>query len=1567
MIRFILLFVILTFYSGNILSAQCAQGSYTLNPPPVNGQYESGQTVQICLQFNYSQTSVDWVHGIVPIIPEGWDVSSINVTPPPSCSGSGTWGWYQSVTSSANGNTYGPGLFYDQYNDGNPGNNFGDNLSYCGYNLSFCMTITTADCNGDDLDGANLNLQFQILGDNFSGSWGSGGNSCPPGQNTIMPGPGQNTTLSCCSGEEAFLEICSSSPNQILFNSFSSSPAGGTWTNPSGGAFNGTFIPGTSPDGIYSYSFDDGDCAAVSTVEVTTIPEPDAGTGENITICEGADAFNLGDQIIGGDAGGTWTGPGNIPVSDVFTPGVSAPGLYTYTVGDGIDCPTSQTVVNISVEPNPFAGDDGSLTVCESDPQINLFNFLMNGPESGGTWTDPSGGSHDGLLSPSTDEPGNYTYSIGDPPCSSSATVSVTIVELPYAGQDISISLCPDDAPVDLFNVIPGANAGGFWADPDNAGFSGIFSPGSDQPGDYVYQIGGAACNDVAVVTVVIPDLPTGFISADATYCEGSNFPITFNLTGNGPFDIEYGINGNDYTLNGISDGHSEMVSSTGDAEIELISITGSDPGACPNSGNTIEVEMIPTPSAQIVGGGGICEGADGTLTFELTGSGPFDIVYTDGSQNFSLNGISNGHVETVNPTENPTYTLISVADNSLSSCDGNVSGSASFAVNEAPAGSISGSANICIGESTELTFELEGTGPFDVVYTDGANNFSLTGINDGHTISVSPQFLSFYELVSVTSQGNPNCPGITSGNVIITVSVPPVYYNLNVTCNNVNEAYTVSFHINGGDPGSYQVEGDSGEITGNVFTSDEIPSGSSYTFLLDDGNGCGPVEISGDHTCDCTTSAGTMQVEDLVVCSSELAIATHNNDEILDPNDILVFLLTDSPYYSTSTIFIENDEPEFEFQDDLLELNTTYYITGVASNDAGGTYEIGDPCWSVTSQATVTFIESPTAGISGSGAICPGEVASLDIALNGSAPWTVEYAVDGISTGNFISNNNNYTLDVDQGGSYTLLNVTDALCAGTTSGEVVVTEFEVPTATISGGGNICAGSGDGPEVTLTGSAPWTITYTVDGQNPETIIINNSPHTIEATTSGNYVITGVSDNNCTGEGLGTAAVTIVEPPTAGVSGGGQICDGDTGEITFNGTGNGDVQIMYAINGVTEGTVNLINGSATLQTSEPGTYSIVQVEDDFCSGSGNGTTAELIVNPIPTADINLNPSTLCEGDSALLSITFTGNGPFGVVYSIGGEMIIADNTSNIHQYVFPENGQEFALISVSDNSNPSCGQNLVESVTAQVLITPEAPVLTDIFRCNNDTFPQIGVEPLPNLNYSWSPQAGLSNPNISNPVLNLENNTDQEQTYTFILTAHNGICGVQSSMEVTINPGPQVDFSYNPKPVSTEATTVNFLNHTPGINDYEWLVNEISVSTNTNIHYTFPDGIEGNYNVTLIATDTETGCTNQHAQLVEVKGELMVYVPNAFTPDGDGINELFGPVVRNHLEGQYDFSIFNRQGELVFNSSSPDLKWDGSESGQDYFAKDGVYIWLLKIGDIYSSEIREYQGTVTIVR
>lgn len=1537
--------------------------SLDYNPPPVDGQFSPGQTVEICGSFVFDGGSV-WPHGIIPIIPEGWDLNSLVVDPPNSCSGTGTWGWYESVTGTVStAGTYGPGIFYDT-GDGNPGSNYGDN---CSGSFSFCFTLTTLPANdpgGDDcgslnLDGADLTIDVMVIGDNLSGSWWS--EYCGESYNFGSP-----VTFDCCSGEEISLEVCSSDPDVVLFDEFADTPTGGTWEGPGGSAFNGTFNPGTSADGVYTYTFDDGDCAAESTVEVTTTPAPDAGNGQNISTCISGDPIDLNDQIVGGDAGGTWTDPSNNTVTATFTPGTSDPGIYTYTVGDGTICPQSQTVVNVTVEPNPFAGDDGALTVCETEAELDLFNFLMNNPEAGGLWTDPQGNDFDGQFSPGSDDEGDYIYTVGDAPCSSSATVSVTIVSLPNAGDDATLTICESGNETDLFTLIGNAEAGGFWADPNNAGFDGLFTPGTDPEGDYVYQVGGAGCNDVATVSVSTLPAPEGTISADATYCEGSEIALTFELVGSGPFDVEYEINNITNSLTGISDGHTEMVTATGDATIELTLITDYSPEGCTAAGNSIDVEMIPTPSASISGGGGICETEEAIITFELTGTGPFDVVYSDGTDQFELNGINDGHTEAHLLSGNTTFTLISVSDNSASACDGNVGGSAAFAVNEAPSGSISGSADVCLGESTDITFNFVGDGPFDVVYTDGADNYSLNGIDDGHTVSVSPQFLSFYELESVISQGNPGCPGTTSGNVQITVSVPPTYNNLSVSCNDVNEDYVVTFTINGGNPNSYEVGGDSGTLNGNVFTSDEIPTGDTYTFLLDDGNGCGPVEISGDHTCDCITSAGTMQEDSIEVCSSETAIAIHNGNEVLDPNDALIFVIHDMSGNELGEIYAENDTPNFDYIPEI-DQNTTYYISAVAGNSVGNSVDYSDPCLSVSPGTPITFFSLPYAEIiSEPTGFCPGDSAEVVVTLLGNIPIEVEYAIDGVATGSITTESLVSSFMIGEPGTVTISAVTDENCPGTTIGSVEIEAFETPTATIEDT-DICEGSDAGPAINLMGTGPWIVTYTIDGANPETININNSPYSLESGVSGNYEFTTITDANCTGTGSGPFEVSILELPSASVSGGGQICTGETGEIVFAGSGNGDVIIDYAIDGVPEGSIDLIDGEGLLETDEAGIYTITNVSDESCSNNGDGSSTELIVNPIPTADLSLTPSTLCEGDSALLSIAMTGNGPFNLVYSNGDEFIIEENSENINTYIFPENGQEINLISVEDSSDPTCSQDLDEMLVAEVLAVPDVPDLEDVFRCNNDTFPHIGVESLPNHSYSWTPQTGLSNPAISNPILQLENNTTEELTATYSLTVTNGICPVSTDMEITINPGPQVDFSYSPNPVTTEASTVNFYNQTPGNNSYEWLVDSMSISTNTNVIYEFPSGVEGYYLVELIAEDPETDCVNTHSEMVAVEGELQVYVPNAFTPDGDGINDLFAPVVNNYRTGTFEFLIFNRQGELVFQSQSPDVKWNGSDPSQEHYVQDAVYVWKLKVGDLYSSATREFSGSVTVLR
>ncbi len=1534
---------------------QCAGNlTYSLNPSPTNDSYVPGQTVEICGSFTFTSYGTIWAHGIVPIVSEGWDLSSLEYTLPSGCSYVGSWGWYESVTGiSYTSGTYGPGMFYDTGGDNNPGNNYGDNCG-SGAALSFCITLTTS--TDPTLNGAPLNVDFMILGDNHSGAWGNV--LCPP---AIISGP--DIFLNDCVSEDHSFEVCANASSFSLFELFNSAPSGGSWTNPLGNITSGIFNPGTSAQGIYTYTIDTGVCSVSSTVTVSVDTPGNAGTGQNIEVCQADTPFQLFEYIIGGYSGGSWTDPDGNPFEGTFTPGESTAGQYTYSVGSGTGCPQSETVVSVVVNPLPHAGNNGSLAVCADGAQMNLFNFLMNAPTAGGSWSDPEGNLHNGWLSPATAISGDYTYTIGESLCSSSAVVSVTIVQLPYAGENTSVAVC-ENIPIDLFTLLPGADNNGFWANPLGQGFDGIFDPAIHAAGDYIYQVGGMSCNDIAVVSLSVATAPSGTISANSSYCQYGDATVAFELTGTAPFDVIYTVNGTAFTITNIASEHTEDVSGTGDLEVKLLQITDNSELGCTGSGNTITVDMVPTPSAHLSGGGSMCVGTGAALHFSLTGQGPFDVTFTDGTQQIALSEIEDGHTETVYPTEDVTYTLVNVTDNSTSLCSGNVSGNAGFSVSVPPSGSISGGGEICLGEATTLTFNLSGTAPFNVVYTDGADFFNLYGINDGHILTVSPAYFSFYELVSVVSQGNPNCLGSSNGLVTVSVSVPPVYNNLSVLCNDINEAYQVSFIVEGGDATSYSVTGMSGTLSGNVFISDEIPSGTTYHFFIDDFNNCGPVEVSGNHTCDCITSAGTIQNTVLEVCSSEMAVATHLGNHLLDANDALIYILHDAAGNDVGEIFAESQSPQFQYGP-ALDYNTTYYISAVAGNASGNSVDFSDPCLSVSPGVAVTFLPAPEANFLGEIiALCPGSSTDLMLSLTGTVPIQITYSIDGEASDSFIADDLSTSIHASIAATYTITSLSDVHCSSSPNESIEVFALETPHATISDA-QLCEGLGGGPEINLTGNEPWTMTYTINGSEAAPIEIDSSPYILEATSSGTYEITAIADAYCTGTAGGQANVSISPVPTASISGGGQICEGSFATVVFE--SESAETLTYAIDGQIAETIALTNSITMIETDISGTYTIVEVSDQNCTAFGDGNEVQVVVNPIPNASISLSQNTVCAGDSLLLSIEPTGSGPFEVVYMMDGELMITETNAVIHHYVHPQQNTEYTLISISDGTEPACVRDLNEGVIAQVLLAPEAPVLNDVSRCNQDPAIEIGVTPEPNLSYAWWPQTGLSNPAIANPVLSIQNETPAAQSDEYTLTVSNGICSTTAAMNVTLYADPQVDFSHNPDQVTTEATAVNFYNHTPGNNDYTWLVFNSVASNSTHMIYTFPEGVEQNYEVTLLAEDQNTGCEASLTEVIAVVGELTIFVPNAFSPDGDGINELFGPVIHNYRPEKFEFLIYNRQGELVFQTSSPDLKWDGSDASQTHYAQDGVYVWVLKTSDRFSSSVKELTGSVTVLR
>ena len=123
-------------------------------------------------------------------------------------------------------------------------------------------------------------------------------------------------------------------------------------------------------------------------------------------------------------------------------------------------------------------------------------------------------------------------------------------------------------------------------------------------------------------------------------------------------------------------------------------------------------------------------------------------------------------------------------------------------------------------------------------------------------------------------------------------------------------------------------------------------------------------------------------------------------------------------------------------------------------------------------------------------------------------------------------------------------------------------------------------------------------------------------------------------------------------------------------------------------------------------------------------------------------------------------------------------------------------------------------------------------------------------------------------------------------------------------------------------------------------------------------------IRGTYNVCLEAISAE-GCPHDTCEVVEIRDEMIVYVPNAFTPDGDAVNPTFFPVVSGIEPNTYEFQVFDRWGLLIFSSTTVGEGWDGTYKGLE--AQTDVYVWKLIVKDQLKLDVHEYIGHVSLLR
>lgn len=583
---------------------------------------------------------------------------------------------------------------------------------------------------------------------------------------------------------------------------------------------------------------------------------------------------------------------------------------------------------------------------------------------------------------------------------------------------------------------------------------------------------------------------------------------------------------------------------------------------------------------------------------------------------------------------------------------------------------------------------------------------------------------------------------------------------------------------------------------------------------------------------------------------------------------------------------------------------------------------------------------------------------------ITGTAGGTFSYTVvSGGPTLSINTSTGNITLGTSDLGVYDITYTTPGVCPQSSALQLTITAAPIADFTL---GVYCQNDLDPLPTFINGGTGGVFSSTAGlSITPGTGMVD-----LSASTPGIYTVT--NSINVPGCALATYMddITINELPMASISGSANICSGDplpnlTVDIT---AGVPSWSLTYNFNGAPT-TVNAVATPYMINSAAVGTYDLVSITD------GNGCTSTLVGQAVvgvfqtPVVDPHPNQA-VCDGnDLTVLPFTST---PAGATFAW-------TNTSGVDL--------GFGL-SGTGNIGTFTGQNgttLPIQVNMEVIPTSAdgcvGPALNFV----------ITVNPLPVVNFTGAPLQGCEPltvvfDNLSNPagqncewsfgdgnttlgcgtVFNTYSAGDYNVSLT-VTTAAGCMATTTFNNYVNVTTRPIASFTFAPQNIDVMDPVVDFNNNSTNATSYEWNFGDGSpLSMQENPAHLYPQEPE-DYLVTLVAFDPNGWCPDTVQQIIVVDDVILFYVPNVMTPDGDLFNEIFQPVFTSGFDKfDYHLLIFNRWGEVIFESFNADIGWNG-HYGDGGLVADGVYIWQIEFKETMSDRHHTHRGHVTVLK
>ena len=205
---------------------------------------------------------------------------------------------------------------------------------------------------------------------------------------------------------------------------------------------------------------------------------------------------------------------------------------------------------------------------------------------------------------------------------------------------------------------------------------------------------------------------------------------------------------------------------------------------------------------------------------------------------------------------------------------------------------------------------------------------------------------------------------------------------------------------------------------------------------------------------------------------------------------------------------------------------------------------------------------------------------------------------------------------------------------------------------------------------------------------------------------------------------------------------------------------------------------------------------------------------------------------------------------------------------------------------------------------------------------------------------------------------------QAGVYTVSLSATNGNgCSTSLTLanKVIVQEHPVARFAIKPEDLSIIYPRVEFINQSIYSDFWEWNFGDSATAVSFSTVHTYL--ASGNFLAYLVASNT-IGCMDTAYRQILVKPEMVLYAPNAFSPNGDGRNETF--YMASTSVEYYSFIIYNRWGQKVFETGNPKVEWNGRYRNTGEESPPGVYYWIAEAKDAYGNE-QAFSGSVTLIR